>query len=140
MIYRLHLLPEAEDDIVHLYRYIAYYSSPRTAQQYIRRIRLFLDGLSHFPKRGTVRDEIEPGLRIVGFERRASIAFKVQDDGLSSPASSMPAASSPAPNNPPPSPVVFSGCAVIVGASDADLHLRSHGRHDGALRGQPGAG
>lgn len=80
MIYSVHLLPEAEDDLVHLYRYIARHASPIIARHYINRIRLFLAGLSHFPERGTVRDEIEPGLRIVGFERRASIAFKVHGD------------------------------------------------------------
>jgi len=80
MTYRVHLLPEAEDDLLHLYRYIAEAATPRIARQYIDRIRVFLASFSDFPERGTVRDEIEPGLRIVGFERRVSIAFKVQAD------------------------------------------------------------
>jgi plasmid stabilization system protein ParE len=62
MIYKVHLLPEAEDDLVLLYRYIAFHASPRTARQYLDRIRSFLAGLAHFPERGTVRDEVEPGL------------------------------------------------------------------------------
>lgn len=80
MIYKVYLLPEAEDDLVHLYTYIAHEASPRIAGHYVDRIRRFLDGLSYFPKRGTVRDELEPGLRVVGFEHRISIAFKVRDD------------------------------------------------------------
>lgn len=32
----------------------------------------------HAPLRGTPRDDIKPGLRIVGFERRAVIAFRVK--------------------------------------------------------------
>jgi toxin ParE1/3/4 len=33
--------------------------------------------LAHFPERGTKRDDILPGLRTIGFERRAMIAFRV---------------------------------------------------------------
>lgn len=82
MIYRVYLLPEAEDDLLHIYGYIAETASPRVAQQYLDRIRRFLAGFSHFPERGTIRDEIEPGLRIVGFERRVSIVFKIQGDAV----------------------------------------------------------
>jgi plasmid stabilization system protein ParE len=30
-----------------------------------------------FPERGTLRDDLEPGLRLLGFERRAVILFRV---------------------------------------------------------------
>jgi toxin ParE1/3/4 len=33
--------------------------------------------LADFPQRGTRRDDLSPGLRTVGFERRATIAFRV---------------------------------------------------------------
>jgi toxin ParE1/3/4 len=33
--------------------------------------------LATFPERGTRRDDILPGLRTIGFERRATIAFRV---------------------------------------------------------------
>ncbi|MCP3475500.1 type II toxin-antitoxin system RelE/ParE family toxin [Bradyrhizobium sp. CCGUVB1N3] len=33
--------------------------------------------LTTFPKRGTRRDDILPGLRTIGFERRVTIAFRV---------------------------------------------------------------
>lgn len=33
--------------------------------------------LAHFPERGTKRDDIMPGLRTIGFERRATIIFRV---------------------------------------------------------------
>ena len=36
--------------------------------------------LQTFPERGTIRDRVLPGLRIIGFERTASIAFRVQGD------------------------------------------------------------
>jgi toxin ParE1/3/4 len=36
--------------------------------------------LSVFPDRGVRRDDLRPGLRILGFERRAAIALHVADD------------------------------------------------------------
>ncbi|MDC7787471.1 type II toxin-antitoxin system RelE/ParE family toxin [Rhodoplanes sp. TEM] len=36
--------------------------------------------LAEFPNRGTRRDDIAPGLRTIGFERRATIAFRVLED------------------------------------------------------------
>jgi len=35
--------------------------------------------LADFPERGTKRDDILPGLRTIGFERRVTIAFRVQE-------------------------------------------------------------
>jgi toxin ParE1/3/4 len=32
--------------------------------------------LAHVPERGTKRDDILPGLRTIGFERRVTIAFR----------------------------------------------------------------
>ncbi len=33
-----------------------------------------------FPERGRRRDDIRQGLRVIGFERRVTIAFHVTDD------------------------------------------------------------
>lgn len=33
--------------------------------------------LATFPHRGTLRDDLAPGMRVIGFERRASIIFRV---------------------------------------------------------------
>jgi toxin ParE1/3/4 len=60
-----------------LYDYIAEASSPVIAIGYIRRIRLACFALAEFPERGARRDDILPGLRIIGFERRVTIAFRV---------------------------------------------------------------
>jgi toxin ParE1/3/4 len=35
-----------------------------------------------FPERGTRRDDLSPGLRIVGYRRRATIAFTVESDAV----------------------------------------------------------
>ncbi|WP_280164067.1 type II toxin-antitoxin system RelE/ParE family toxin [Rhizobium sp. RU36D] len=50
------------------------------AGQYLDRIEAACLSLSVFPERGTVRDHILPGLRIIGFERHASIALIVEGD------------------------------------------------------------
>ena len=55
-------------------------NSPLTAIKYISRIKTQCEKLSQFPHRGTRRDDLREGLRIIGFERRVSIAFTVNDD------------------------------------------------------------
>ena len=47
---------------------------------YIDRIEDHCRNLSVFPDRGTARDDLRPSLRILGFERRAVIAFHVTAD------------------------------------------------------------
>ena len=47
------------------------------AGRYIDRIEAACLALADFPERGMRRDDILPGLRTVGFERRATIAFRV---------------------------------------------------------------
>jgi len=69
--------PAAEADLVGLYEYIAEAAGTRTAAAYIDRIEAACMALADFPERGTRRDDILPGLRTVGFERRATIAFRV---------------------------------------------------------------
>jgi plasmid stabilization system protein ParE len=38
--------------------------------------------LSNFPRRGTARDDIRPGLRITNYKGRTVIAFGVDDESL----------------------------------------------------------
>jgi toxin ParE1/3/4 len=38
--------------------------------------------LADFPERGTRRDDLRPGIRIIGFRRRVDIAFTVLDDSV----------------------------------------------------------
>jgi len=75
------LTPEAQNDLVSIYDYIIEVSgSSVVADRYLDRIGNFLSGLSVFPERGTLRDDVRDGLRIIGFERNASIAFIVEDE------------------------------------------------------------
>ena len=71
--------PEARDDLLALYDWIAAAAHPDTALSYIDRIEAYCRGFDVASERGHRRDDIRPGLRIVGFERRVTIAFTVED-------------------------------------------------------------
>lgn len=66
---------EAEEQLDAIYRYIADHSYEDRAAAYVGRIVECCRGLSTFPARGTRWDGIRPGLRLIGFERRVTIAF-----------------------------------------------------------------
>ena len=68
--------PEAENELLEIYDWIAAAASSEVAFGYVTRIEEFCERLSIGPLRGQVRDDIRPGLRIVGFERRVAVAFK----------------------------------------------------------------
>ncbi|MGU3537361.1 type II toxin-antitoxin system RelE/ParE family toxin [Methylobacterium sp. A54F] len=76
----LTLAPEARDDLNTLYDWIAAAASPEIALGYIERIERYLSGFDLLAERGAKRDDIRPGLRIIGFERRATIAFTVEPE------------------------------------------------------------
>ncbi len=67
--------PEAEDDLLQLYDFIADRSGPARAYGYAERIRTYCLAFETFPERGIRRDDLRPRLRLVGFERRVTIAF-----------------------------------------------------------------
>lgn len=77
--YHVRLSEEAENDLAGIYHFVRLKSASKmVARQYIARIRAFLEEFNTFPERGTVRDNIRSGLRVVGFERRVSVAFVVE--------------------------------------------------------------
>ncbi len=77
---KLQFLPESKSDLLNLYDYIAEHSSPAIANNYLSRIGRFIESLARFPERGIERNEIRRGLRVVGFEKRVSIAFRVSKE------------------------------------------------------------
>lgn len=74
---RVDFAPEAEVDLNELYDWIAGEASPTVAIGYIERVEAFCQRLSIGSERGHLRNDIRPNLRIVGFERRLTIAFVV---------------------------------------------------------------
>ena len=75
--YEVSFRPLAEVDLLRLHDYIAEASGAVVAGAYIGRIEAACLPLETLPERGTRRDDIRPGLRIIGFERRATIVFQV---------------------------------------------------------------
>lgn len=80
MAYNVVFRPVAAADLRSLYIYILEQAGHDRAGEYLGRIETACRSLETHPKRGTVRDHILPGLRIIGFERSASIAFRVEGD------------------------------------------------------------
>ena len=79
MSYRVVFSPEAERQLVDLYRYVAQADSPESAAEFTEAVVSHCEGLQEFPHRGTKRDDIRPGLRITHYKKRTIIAFAVLD-------------------------------------------------------------
>ena len=77
MRYTVVFTPEAEEQLIALYRYIARAASPEIAQRYTDAIVTYCEGLQAFPHRSNRRDDIRPGLRITNYKGRCVIAFDV---------------------------------------------------------------
>lgn len=71
--------PEAHDDLIALYDWITSAASPDIALSYIERLEEFCKMMKTASLRGHARDDIREGLRIIGFEKRVTIAFCVDD-------------------------------------------------------------
>ena len=77
MKHRVVFSPEAEDQLLALYRYIAAAASPGIAERYVNAIVSYCETLDTFPLRGAKRDDIRPGLLITNYKGRTVIAFAV---------------------------------------------------------------
>ncbi len=77
MRYRVVFAPMAADQIRHIYQYVASSSSFERAWSFTQAIVGFCQSLDTFPERGGRRDDLRPGLRIIGFRRRVTLAFEV---------------------------------------------------------------
>ncbi|EAP6364784.1 type II toxin-antitoxin system RelE/ParE family toxin [Salmonella enterica] len=80
MDYTVIFAPEAEQQIISLYRFIAERAGVPVADHYIDTLLDYLDGFSTFPERGNKRDDIRPGLRVTHFRHRTTIAFSVDEN------------------------------------------------------------
>lgn len=70
--------PEAEAQLVDLYRYIAAKASTATASRFTAAIVDRCEALSAFPERGAPRFDVRPDLRTLPF-RRVTITYAVKD-------------------------------------------------------------
>jgi len=67
----------AKTDLFAIYNYIADRAGKQIASQFVETIEAYCLGFANFPERGIKRDDLRPGLRTVGFRRRATILFNV---------------------------------------------------------------
>jgi toxin ParE1/3/4 len=72
----------AKADLDDIFAWIADRAGLEVALAYTRRIERFCREMTPFPQRGTSRNDIRPGLRALGFERRATIAFTVKGEDV----------------------------------------------------------
>ncbi|WJR67731.1 type II toxin-antitoxin system RelE/ParE family toxin [Neorhizobium sp. CSC1952] len=72
--------PAADLDLAELYDYLAPRAGRSVARRYIGQLVDYCTAFETFPARGTRHDDIGAGIRIVGFKRKASIVFRIDDD------------------------------------------------------------
>ena len=77
--YTVVFTPRAERQLDNLYAYIADHSGEVRADSFVSGIVADCLSLSTFPERGTKRDDVRPNLRTMGYARRVTIAFSVDE-------------------------------------------------------------
>jgi toxin ParE1/3/4 len=82
VVHSIGFSPEAQADLLDLYDFISKEAGAARALDYIARIENYCLGFASMPERGTKRDDIRPDLRVVGFERRVAIAFRLSDHSV----------------------------------------------------------
>ena len=71
---------DASNDLSELGIWIGERGGRAIAEAYLARIHSACMKLGHFPRRGTPRDHLEPGLRSTTFERRVVIVYRIEAD------------------------------------------------------------
>ncbi len=74
--------PRAHEQLRTIYDWIAGEAGPVMAQRYVLSIYDYCDDLANFPLRGRARDDLSPGMRVIGFRRRAIVAFLVTESDV----------------------------------------------------------
>jgi len=77
MTYAVIFSAAAEVDLFTIYDYTAERAGAAIALRFIESIEAYCLGFANMPERGTRRDDLRPGLRTVGFRRRAMILFEI---------------------------------------------------------------
>jgi len=73
---------QANLDLRGIYTWLADQAGPFVALAYVERISAFINRLDLASERGTLRNDLMRGLRIIGFERRVTIAFTVEQTNV----------------------------------------------------------
>ena len=76
------LSPRASHQLADLRNYIETDSGAARANSFVDAIVDYCGGIAVFPKRGTKRDDLLAGLRVIGCRRRATIVFTIEPQGV----------------------------------------------------------
>ena len=79
MTYRVRFHPLVARDLEAIAQWIIDFAGSEAAHRKLEEIEREIASLARMPHRGSVRDEIAPGLRAIPAGRRAVIAFTVDD-------------------------------------------------------------
>jgi len=79
--YTLRFHPKVRSDLETIARLIAEYAGRAAAERILAEIEAAVRTLADTPHRGSIRDDIAPGLRAIPAGRRAVVAFRVDDLG-----------------------------------------------------------
>ena len=72
---RILFSPEAAASLTRLYGALIHRDGEESAAAFLERFEAWCADLSEAPARGLRRDDLFPGLRVLGFERRMAVAF-----------------------------------------------------------------
>jgi len=72
--------PTALQDLNRIFTTIQHTAGQKIALSYLERFQAYCQGFALAGERGTRHDDIRPGLRVIGFERRLTLAFMVEGD------------------------------------------------------------
>jgi toxin ParE1/3/4 len=77
---RVRLSGPAVADLKEIADWIADRAGEDVGEAYVRRMEAYCRRLTHFPNRGSPRDDLEAGLRSIPFQGRATIYYRVEAD------------------------------------------------------------
>jgi toxin ParE1/3/4 len=72
----------ANRQLAEIFDYIAEKSQPDIALYYVQKLHTFCMAIGQHPNIGVEREKRLPGVRFLGYRRRATIAFKVQESSV----------------------------------------------------------
>ena len=73
---------DAEQDLLELLDYLVPRGGDRVARRYVDRLIDYCLSFETFPQRGLLRDDVSPGLRLVGYHRKATIVFRLTGEAV----------------------------------------------------------
>lgn len=71
---------EAKADLASIHNWMQKVAGRTIADNFVKRMRTQLHSMQDFPHRGNLQSDLSEGLRVIGFEKRASIAFSVYEE------------------------------------------------------------